>query len=314
MQQWAISSEASSEMKMNVQRLLKLPKAQKYKYNKSNHVKEGDLMCAKEEVNHNVRRRPYGARDKEEIIKKVIQMHDKGVSQVEISKKLGVSRGTISRWNKEKAFINTRPPGLAGKLASKKYDYNENFFENIDHPNKAYLLGFILGDGTIVINRSSKKVVLTLAEQDKSLLYEIATCLNLNKNVKFRNKRNDREQNKYSLTIFSTKMANDLINLGVTPNKTGKEQWIDLNNPELQWHFLRGLFDADGHIRVYERVYIRKNGPKKYTKARFGITSNKPLLMDVLKFLKSYGIGQHVNGLYKSKGAMTCIYLAELTY
>lgn len=59
---WAISSEASVEMQMNVQRLLNLPK----------------LIChfgggSMEEVNRNVRRRPYEARDKERLIKEIIE-------------------------------------------------------------------------------------------------------------------------------------------------------------------------------------------------------------------------------------------------
>lgn len=58
---WAISSEASLETKMNVQRLLKSPK-DSTKIPK----KEGDDMESKERVNQSIRRRAYGARDKEE--------------------------------------------------------------------------------------------------------------------------------------------------------------------------------------------------------------------------------------------------------
>ena len=46
-------------------------------------------------------------------------------------------------------------------------------------------------------------------------------------------------------------MANNLIKLGITPNKDRKRKFINFNDTELQWAFLRGFFDADGHIRVY---------------------------------------------------------------
>jgi len=52
-----------------------------------------------ERVNHNRRQRGYGARDKEEKIKEIIKLHEEGYSQVEIAKIIGISRGTIKRWN-----------------------------------------------------------------------------------------------------------------------------------------------------------------------------------------------------------------------
>ena len=96
-------------------------------------------------------------------------------------------------------------------------------------------------------------MVLSLAEQDKQLLYDIARELNMVEAIKFRKRNALNEQNKYSLVINSTKMCNDLIRLGVAPNKTAVESWIEFGNIDLQWAFLRGFFDADGHIRVYYR-------------------------------------------------------------
>ncbi len=60
--------------------------------------------------------------------------------------------------------------------------------------------------------------------------------------VKFRKKNKENEQNKYSLVINSTKMCNDLINLGIGPRKTGKEKWIDLKMKHLQWAYLKRFF------------------------------------------------------------------------
>ena len=79
-------------------------------------------------------------------------------------------------------------------------------------------------------------------------------------------------------------MANDLIKLGITPNKSGKERFINFNKIELQWAFLRGFFDADGHIRVFKR-----NG---YLKARMGFTGNREMLLDILTFLKGQGFAR----------------------
>jgi intein/homing endonuclease len=245
-------------------------------------------------VNHNARRRPYGARDKEELINTIINLHEEGFSQVDIAEKLNISRGTIKRWNNELNFFKPRSPGEAGKLKNKIHKYDENYFETIQNPNQAYILGYITGDGTIYDRKKSKRLVLTLAEEDKDLLYDIGRELKMVEAIKFRKRNTPNEQNKYSLTINSTKMCNDLIAIGVAPRKTGIEKWINFNKVELQWAFLRGFFDADGHIRVYQR-----NG---YQKARMGFTGNPDMLKDILIFLKSKGFAKNVNSITPKQG------------
>lgn len=260
-------------------------------------------MGAKEEVNHNHRKRGYEARDKEELIKVIKHLHDIGYSQVDIAKQLKIARGTILRWNKEQNFIKPRTPSEGGKMKSKKYDYNENYFDAISTPNQAYIVGYILGDGTIIDRKKSKRLILSLAEVDKQLLYTIGKELNMTEAIKFRKRNAPNEQNKYSLTISSTKMCNDLIQLGVTPNKTGNEKWIEFNDIKLQWAFLRGFFDADGHIRVYKR--------DGYLKSRIGFTGAKEILQSILSFFKSQNIGLNVNSITSKQGCFD-LYLSSI--
>lgn len=98
-------------------------------------------------------------------------------------------------------------------------------------------------------------------------------------------------------------MCDDLIKLGIRPQKTGKETWIDFNNEEFQWAFCRGFFDADGHIRVYER-----NG---YRKARLGFTGNSDMLYSILSFLKSNGFAMNVNNITHKQGCSD-LYLSSI--
>lgn len=251
-------------------------------------------MGEMEGVNHNVRRRQYEARDKEELIRKITYLHKSGYSQVDIAKNLKLNRGTIKRWNDELSFIQPRTPGEAGKLKNKIHKYDENFFKEIKTPNQAYILGYITGDGTIFDRGKSKRLVLSLAEEDKQLIYDIAKEFNMHYAVKFRKRNKENEQNKYSLVINSTKMCNDLVNLGIGPRKTGKEKWISFHDDVLNWSFLRGFFDADGHIRVYER-----NG---YLKVRLGFTGNVEMLKSILQFLKSNGFAKNVNSIIEKQG------------
>lgn len=145
--------------------------------------------------------------------------------------------------------------------------------------------------------------MLCLAESDRQLLEDIAQVFSMTEATKFRKKPVENEQNKYSLVINSTKMADDLIKLGVTVNKTGKERFIQFSNNELRWAFLRGFFDADGHIRVYQR-----NG---YLKARMGFTGNLEMLKDILTFLKHQGFAENVNSITKKQGCYD-LYLSSV--
>ncbi|WP_456278317.1 LAGLIDADG family homing endonuclease [Bacillus sp. AK128] len=260
-------------------------------------------MGTMEEVNHNKRQRGYGARDKEEMIDSIINLHKDGYSQVDIAKTLGINRGTIKRWNDELHFIDIRTPGEAGKLKSKIYNYDENYFKSIVTPNQAYIVGYITGDGTIFDRIKSKRLVLTLAENDKQLLFDIGEEMNMMNAIKFRRKSTENEQNKYSLVINSTKMCNDLIALGIGPRKTGLEKWINFNNEELQWAYIRGFFDADGHIRVFKR-----NG---YCKARLGFTGNTEMLLSILSYLKSCGYAKNVNSITHKQGCSD-LYLSSI--
>jgi len=229
----------SSETVIKVQRLLKLPKVTKY--NRAINYRVGTIMAAMEGVNHNKRQRSYGARDKEEIIYAIIKLHKEGYSQVDIAKQLNINRGTIKRWNDDLHFIDARTPGGAGKLKNKIYHYDEDYFQVIQTPNQAYVVGYITGDGTIYDRKKSKRLVLSLAEADKELLYDIGRELNVETAIKFRRKNAANEQNKYSLTINSTKMCNDLITLGIGPRKTGKERWIDFAEETLNLKGLRKM-------------------------------------------------------------------------
>lgn len=164
----------------------------------------------------------------------------------------------------------------------------------IQTPNQAYIIGFITGDGTIFNRKKSKRLVLSLAEQDKQLLFDIGKELNMEAVIKFRRKNAENEQNKYSLTINSTKMCNDLIAMGIGPRKTGFEKWIDFNDEKLQWAFIRGFFDADGHVGMY--------GRKNELVRRVGFTGNLNMLFSLLEYAKSYDIGKRVNTISAKQG------------
>jgi len=80
-----------------------------------------------------------------DIVKKqIIDDYLSGINNKELCKKYSKSRSYIQKLLKKNG-ISLRK----GCEVTKKYHINENFFEEIDNENKAYILGLIFADGCI---------------------------------------------------------------------------------------------------------------------------------------------------------------------
>lgn len=68
----------------------------------------------------------------------IIDLYKQGIGSYTIAKKYGCSRthicNLLNKWE-----ITKNPP-------KRKYNFNENFFDNIG-PDQAYILGFLYADG-----------------------------------------------------------------------------------------------------------------------------------------------------------------------
>jgi hypothetical protein len=128
-------------------------------------------------------------------------------------------------------------------LSGRTYTVNEDYFEKIDTPNKAYFLGMFYADGCNYNNSVEKDylVVLALKKTDIELLEKFSVEINSNKPISFR-------KNLAVVGINSKKMSNDLINVGCMPAKTHKLEFPEWLREDLVRHFIRGYFDGDGCI------------------------------------------------------------------
>lgn len=131
-------------------------------------------------------------------------------------------------------------------IKKNKYFYDENYFEKIDSEEKAYFLGFIFSDGSVIYDtkKSQYKVCLKLHTKDKHILESFIECIKGEMKIW---KHGQREIGEVSLS--GKKITNDLIKLGATPKKTFTLQYPNIEE-NLERHFLRGYFDGDGCIRV----------------------------------------------------------------
>lgn len=146
----------------------------------------------------------------------------------------------------------TRPNGTQAKI-------NHDYFENIDSEHKAYWLGFIYADGSITKKVYEKgsytyRLRMELMFEDKYILEQMA--LDLESDLKPKEYYNDASHfegyNKPKHTAYimfsSKKMGEDLIKLGVVPNKTLILKSLPSIPDNLMKHFIRGYFDGDGSV------------------------------------------------------------------
>jgi len=114
---------------------------------------------------------------------------------------------------------------------------NENFFKQ-QTPEMAYVLGFIYSDG----NLGNQLDHFSISQKELEILYKIRDLMSSEHKI-------DRQNNQelYTFTIGNKVMVNDLVMLGLTPNKSLDVQFPVLPK-DLYRHFIRGYFDGDGSI------------------------------------------------------------------
>jgi deoxyuridine 5'-triphosphate nucleotidohydrolase len=117
---------------------------------------------------------------------------------------------------------------------------NDDFFKAIDSEAKAYLLGWIASDGTI--NKSGFTIAINEKDMHTLTILRDIIC----KDVDIKNK----ETNLKSFSINSKTISEDLCHLlSISPGKKSHTIcWPNLDDEYLQWAFLRGYFDGDGHV------------------------------------------------------------------
>ena len=140
-------------------------------------------------------------------------------------------------------------------LHSKRRKNNDDYFENIDTPLKAYFLGFIFADGWIVNreNYGNYEFGIKLASKDKYLLELLNNELggkNIISHIDPQEVLICQKQIAHSghcdtLRVYSKKIVCDLMKHGIETNKSLKET-IPIVDDSLFFDFLRGYIDGDG--------------------------------------------------------------------
>ena len=195
--------------------------------------------------NVDIRTGKTGYRENPKII---LEKYISGQSSESIAKELNIGATTVLRILRENNILIRSQHEI--KL---KYSLDEDYFEKIDTPNKAYILGLMYADGCNHIKRNFIKIELKY--NDKELLEKVRKEMKIEKPLKYNNKQKERErtgkqsQDTYSIDIYSKKMCKDLEKMGCVERKSLVLKWPDWLENSLLPHFIRGYFDGDGSIK-----------------------------------------------------------------
>lgn len=128
----------------------------------------------------------------------------------------------------------------------RKYAIVENYFDEIDTQEKAYILGLLYADGCNYMLRNA--VTLALKESDINILKKITGLIQPQKPIRFIKKEKKEWSNIYQITIQNKHISQRLAELGCMNAKTFKIKFPEWLNNDLTPHFVRGYFDGDGWV------------------------------------------------------------------
>lgn len=187
---------------------------------------------------------------------------------------------------------------LIKKRSNLKYNHNDNYFKIIDTEEKAYILGFIIADGsidrTIRGNCITNRLGFSNSIDDLEIIEKIRNEISPESILYKRNckigAKNRKEQ--VNLRITSFQLCEDLINLyDIVPRKTFHSNFkIDFSRiPEIFIRdFIRGFFDGDGSVSFY--------------KAKTGLYFNFSFIFNSKPF------AEQINNIFENKFNIKTVY------
>lgn len=215
------------------------------------------------------------------------ELYDLGYSGRDIAKLYDVNPTTIKYWtDKLGCYSNYLKP-----------QYKENFFDKIDSKEKAYMLGFLLGDSGI---DKRGHIICSVALRDKEILYSFSKWTGCK--VTESNKKDVKAKLFPNATIHigNKKIAQKLIML--FGGRLKQERHIPIISKKFESYFIQGFFDAEGCVTFG----YRKDRNRLWKKISF--TSQLKMLSGIQKILEKQGI----NSKLYPKSDSNC-YVLELS-
>jgi transposase-like protein len=211
-----------------------------------------------------------------EIRDEAVRLFQSGLAPSQVAVRIGVSVRMVCEWAREAGLHRTKSEGMLLAYANgvrtslgqrehvRKYSLDESIFERPLTMRSAWVLGLIVGDGCIIRKIGDAACGKPDRIDGVAIIGDEDVCLKartiLAADAPVRDLREAKTPiNIHSLRLYSHRLAESLIKLGVTPNKS-RTVPFPLVPEELLPHFVRGLWDSDGcvthSVRNHGRQYL----------------------------------------------------------
>jgi hypothetical protein len=195
--------------------------------------------------NNKTKRVPYNKRMTDKMEQEIIKKYSSSIlSSTQLAKMFG--------FKTHKTILDILAKyKIKAKTPSDYTDYNIDYFEKIDTPDKAYILGLLLTDGYVIRDYAGNAIQLTIG--DGYLLKRIAKILGKSASVKrivcdTKRKKMPNAKDMIRMVFYSPKMSKDLKKWGVVVRKSKIVRFPEKIDKTMLSHFFRGLIDGDGTI------------------------------------------------------------------
>lgn len=162
---------------------------------------------------------------------------------------------------------------MSARKAQSYYTVDENFFTEIDTPEKAWVLGLFTADGHL-----SKGGTFRIGLLDEDVVLKVQRCFKSNHKINERTQKNGKRF--YTFVFSHPRIRDDLRGLGFSSNKT-----FDCRLPsipkELLPHYFRGWFEGDGTI-------VRSKRKRGSAKAQVRIVGTEGMCLDAAKIIGGF--------------------------
>jgi hypothetical protein len=170
----------------------------------------------------------------------IIRRYVNGESQEELARSFGRKQSTIGA-NLRRWGVVTRRVG-----PRRRYTLDATFFNVIDTEEKAYWLGFVFADGSVIRPGAGNWILrIELHRRDEGHLRKFLTALQSTVPVK-----PSKDPRYCYVQICSRELCDGLKHHGCVPNKTAVHGTPILRK-DLYRHFYRGVTDGDGSLLSY---------------------------------------------------------------
>lgn len=166
------------------------------------------------------------------------------------------------------------------------YSYNKNYFKTIDTKDKAYWLGFIAADGSIINKGAALEIGLNASCYNHLAKFVSSIDGDLEM-IKFRTTGSGvtgKEHDVARIRVCCKELCRDLAKYDIVPQKGFILDFPYFLDKTFIPSYLRGYFDGDGSISTNGK---NRNGSPKWA---INLIATESFLNGLMDYLEAFGI------------------------